>query len=426
MCACGLIARLWFLLTAALMSVQIDSGGCSHSIRLWFSARLLACACLPAESGHYIACGFKIIKRRFVRALATTFHMGRRYDASTVLFVVMEAANEYSPTAASLQNLFVWYAIATVAVHAVMFGLWNANSEYDEASCARWACLRRHGGASYAVVDVMDEEGTAASVVPAVPAAVEVESAGYIPVAARPFSRQIRSREFVFIVLNTLVCGFRADVYLTSVGDYCASIGDASDGNLYQKSVAIIVPLGVVFVPAVSWVLTRYGLRAGAWMVFALGVGYEGCVLVESLPMQLLGAILFTFFRAALYTNVAAFCAGELCNAVALVRCGASCWRGATRRIWPFVCRKDRWDSVFRERSRDHGNVPSFGDDCGRLWWRLSPSASFHAESRADYITSHAVGDCLVARVASSARGVPALWAPAARQGAPRWLRGRA
>jgi hypothetical protein len=108
--------------------------------------------------------------------------------------------------------------------------------------------------------------------------------------------------------IHTIVCMFRANVYLGSIGDYLTSIGDADDGHIYQEFVAAIVPLGVVFVPIVSWLLNNKGYTTTCWVVFAAGLGYEGATIVESKVMQLIGALLFTFYRAALYSLVASFC----------------------------------------------------------------------------------------------------------------------
>ena len=129
----------------------------------------------------------------------------------------------------------------------------------------------------------------------------------YTPVAARAFAAQLRTPEFTFIMVHTLVCMFRANVYMGTIGDYLASIGDGEGGHPYQKAVGAIIPCGVFFVPAVSWLLTRRGFASSCWVVWWLGLFYEGCTLIEVKAVQLAGALVFTFYRAALYTIVAVY-----------------------------------------------------------------------------------------------------------------------
>ena len=114
---------------------------------------------------------------------------------------------------------------------------------------------------------------------------------------------QLLSLEFGFILLFSMVFFTRASLYLGLLGEFLSSPAfaaryDAATQAQYVNILSAIVPLGCFFAPIIDPAIQRLGFLWYAVWVAVCAVAYSLCMLVPSMPMQLLGCLFFTYFRA--------------------------------------------------------------------------------------------------------------------------------
>lgn len=118
---------------------------------------------------------------------------------------------------------------------------------------------------------------------------------------------QLQTREFLFIYVFCVVLMLRTNLFLGMVQDFLASLGDAEHGDVISVATGWIVPAGVIFVPLIDAALARGGYASSAYATVLVGVAYGALSCVHSLYLQAATAVLFTLFRASLFSVVAAF-----------------------------------------------------------------------------------------------------------------------
>jgi len=86
-----------------------------------------------------------------------------------------------------------------------------------------------------------------------------------------------------------------------------ATLGDADHGDAISIATGWIVPAGVLFVPIIDWALASGGYGFSAYSVVGIGIAYGALSCVHQLQLQSATAVLFTLYRAFLFSVVAAF-----------------------------------------------------------------------------------------------------------------------
>jgi len=210
------------------------------------------------------------------------------FDSSTVIFVVFDML--YETYGVSLKQLCVGYAALTLLLSLLLFWLWTLNPTFDRLS------IKTDNEEEEALLPVAGDLSTNATEPGAKPLVADI-----------PFGKQLKSPEFVFIYFFCCVQMFRSNMFLGTAGNFLLALGDAADNDYYSKFLASIIPLGFIFVPVISFFLDRKGFARSAYMVIAIGLAYGGLSMVKNLKVQLATAFFFTFFRAALFSFVAAF-----------------------------------------------------------------------------------------------------------------------
>ncbi|EQC36719.1 hypothetical protein SDRG_06154 [Saprolegnia diclina VS20] len=132
----------------------------------------------------------------------------------------------------------------------------------------------------------------------AVPSDAEADAPTTISLGA-----QIRTFEFRYLLLFAGVHIFRAAFFFGTIDETLAVFGDAS--YVYTKAFGWILPAGFVFVPVINGVVEARGVAASMHLTTALGVLSNALAMVPILALQPATFVLFTGFRAFLYSNVA-------------------------------------------------------------------------------------------------------------------------
>lgn len=127
-----------------------------------------------------------------------------------------------------------------------------------------------------------------------------------VPLLQRPFLQQLHSLEFGCILMFASVNVTRANLYIGTQDILLSHLGD---GGMYSKLFSIILPCGPVFVPIIEKCDSALGTIGSLHVTLLLGALYNAICLVGSLPAQLGAFLLYTAFRAFLYSVMAAFVA---------------------------------------------------------------------------------------------------------------------
>lgn len=96
-------------------------------------------------------------------------------------------------------------------------------------------------------------------------------------------------------------------MWLSLIHQHLASLGDGVHHNYFSQLVGAILPLGFVFAPAVSHVITKWGFAVSSHAVNVLGAIYGALSVIPHLWPQVACAAVFVVFRSLLYAHVAAF-----------------------------------------------------------------------------------------------------------------------
>jgi hypothetical protein len=119
-------------------------------------------------------------------------------------------------------------------------------------------------------------------------------AAPYVPLSERPFTGVLRSREFVFIASSMLLHFYKINWYLGTTQDFLDDLGD--HGHSYARIAASMLAGGVLFIAVMSR-LNTYSLWWANVVTSAAGLLYAVLELFRSLPLQMVTAFVFTFYR---------------------------------------------------------------------------------------------------------------------------------
>ena len=132
-----------------------------------------------------------------------------------------------------------------------------------------------------------------------------------MPLEHQTFTQQIRSPEYLFIIAYSAIEMFRANTYIGSVNELLDSYGDdeASSNHLYSRVFSYVLPAGIVCVPAIAWTMEQLGLTGSLLLTSLMGCMFAALSFVPNLGVQVLTFVVFTSFRAILYSVMNTFCA---------------------------------------------------------------------------------------------------------------------
>jgi len=123
----------------------------------------------------------------------------------------------------------------------------------------------------------------------------------------RPFASQLRSFEFFMVLTFASVNLTRANMYIGTNDLLLDHLGDSS--NTYKKIFSIVLPCGPLMVPIIEKLDSKLGPVWCLQITCLLAAAYNGVALINSLPAQIAGFVVYTSFRAFLYSVLASFVA---------------------------------------------------------------------------------------------------------------------
>ena len=129
----------------------------------------------------------------------------------------------------------------------------------------------------------------------------------FIPVHQRNFFGQIKSFEFLFVMLFASMQMLKANTYLGCVVELLDSYGDAASKHYYSKVFSFVLPAGIVCVPLIDRSIHYFGLVGSLTLTTIVGLIFSGVALVPDLQWQIVTFATFTIFRAFLYAVMSTF-----------------------------------------------------------------------------------------------------------------------
>jgi MFS family permease len=130
----------------------------------------------------------------------------------------------------------------------------------------------------------------------------EEKDDGYVIIAERSPRKQLTSAPVLWLTLFFAIQVAANLWVLTSTRDFLASLGDDELNNKYLTIFTIMMPASLVALPFIDTVLLRFGMSGGFQAVNLLGLGYNLVrAFSDNLNVQVLGFILFSFFRCFLF-----------------------------------------------------------------------------------------------------------------------------
>jgi len=217
------------------------------------------------------------------------------FDASSLTFQVFAELTKFI----SRKNLFVGYAAIACLVYSGLFVLWGwAPSQHDsnnEHELDPNTSLVQNE-AQLVGYDDDDNDNN------------DDEAEGHMepPIMwSLPISKQLKSFEFLFIVIFASVQQLRANTYIGLNDQILTRMGD-TNGH-YIDIFGYALPAGLFFIPLIDIVVNMLGLVGAIHATNILGIMYGGLVLVQCLPVQIVTFVAFTGYRAFLYSVMSTF-----------------------------------------------------------------------------------------------------------------------
>jgi hypothetical protein len=128
------------------------------------------------------------------------------------------------------------------------------------------------------------------------------DESSYILIADRTPLQQMLSGPFLMAVTYSTIMITINQWALTVTRDFLASLGDDEVNNKYLTIFTLLLPASLIAVPFTDEIVARYGFHGGFQTVNALGLGYSLVrLLSDNLDVQIIGFILFSFFRCFLF-----------------------------------------------------------------------------------------------------------------------------
>jgi LAT3 family solute carrier family 43 protein 3 len=122
-----------------------------------------------------------------------------------------------------------------------------------------------------------------------------------------PWTQQLKSYYFLYIVCFSTVMMLRSNIYLGTVQILLEDYNDDDHNYLFTQIFIVILPFGFLFIPAISYLLKKYGFATFFQLVSLTGIGYGVIAVIPVLPLQVLTFVLYATHRAFLYSVIATF-----------------------------------------------------------------------------------------------------------------------
>jgi len=119
--------------------------------------------------------------------------------------------------------------------------------------------------------------------------------------------KQLTTAEFVLIAFFSSIHILRCNYYIMTADDFLRYLGDSK--GFYANIFSFVLPSGIVFVPLIELTLVKFGIPKTLHLTNILGLIFGALLLVSSLKVQVAAFVIFTCFRAYLYSSVNAFIA---------------------------------------------------------------------------------------------------------------------
>ena len=112
----------------------------------------------------------------------------------------------------------------------------------------------------------------------------------------------------MFLVAYPCVHVFREVVFLGTIGNLLSSYGDRYIDFRYTRIFSLLLPTGMLYTPLISWLFDTFTWRAVFQICSVIGLTWNVMALVPVLPLQVLTGLVFTCFRALLFSSLISFC----------------------------------------------------------------------------------------------------------------------
>ena len=135
----------------------------------------------------------------------------------------------------------------------------------------------------------------------------------YLIVRRRTPKKQLRSQLFLLLLTYFVINGMRNTFTLATAREFLGYLGDDETGNKYLSIFTYLNAASILGQPGIDVVLKRYGYGVGLQVVNVLGL-IHGVIMVSSsnLNVQVVGFVMFSFYRGFLFSVVFSFLASFL------------------------------------------------------------------------------------------------------------------
>jgi MFS family permease len=125
---------------------------------------------------------------------------------------------------------------------------------------------------------------------------------GYVLVAHRTPRQQLTSYSFLLLAFFWMVHCTSNQWALTTTRDFLAYLGDDEVNNKYLTIFTFMMPVSLAALPFTDAMLSRFGFGGGFQCINILAVGYSLIrLLSDNLNVQVVGFVIFSFFRSFLF-----------------------------------------------------------------------------------------------------------------------------
>lgn len=193
------------------------------------------------------------------------------FDASSVIFAVYQTL--YFRLNLTRKLFFLLYAGLAAFSYSLISILW-------------WALLRRSNLSKTTDAEKQETSGSDQGV---------------------SLSQRMRSTPFAFIFAFGTVHFFKTYLYLGVNDELLEAYGDSNYGHIFTKAFGYIIPLGFFCIPLIGTISRRSGLLATLKVTNALAIAYSVLMMIPTLAAQPFAMIIYTCYRAFLFSVVAAF-----------------------------------------------------------------------------------------------------------------------
>mmetsp|Transcript_22493 Transcript_22493/g.62435 ORF Transcript_22493/g.62435 Transcript_22493/m.62435 type:complete len:557 (+) Transcript_22493:133-1803(+) len=247
------------------------------------------------------------------------------FDAGSITWLGLWAIDKGTSGSFTLSNLLTMYLVCSVLIFGTGLYLWTVvepeqaitNVEDDEEGEEEEKSTKSDADEvvpdTKAENDASIQEESKSEMLPSDEAKPVASHAGsvsksiapqdtYILVRDRTFRQQIVSLPFgAFVVFWTIAVTYNQYI-LTTTRDFLAFLGDDETGNKYLTIFTLLMPASLVAVPFTDETLEKIGFHGGFQAINGMGLAFSLIrLLSDNLNVQVIGFVLFSFWRSFLF-----------------------------------------------------------------------------------------------------------------------------